>query len=79
MKTARIPAVYEDGVLKPLVPLDLPEHQTIYITIETRQAQSADDALRAWQAIYADFGDEEIAELEAIVLNCHSFMRQDVQ
>ncbi len=28
-----IEAVYEDGVLKPLQPLDLPEHQRVQVTV----------------------------------------------
>lgn len=79
MRAASIPAIYEDGVLKPLEPLDLPEHETVYITIERSQEHAPGDALRAWQAIYAGFDEEEIAELEAIVVNRQTFMRQDGQ
>ncbi len=30
----RIPAIYEEGVLKPLEPLNLEEHQRVYLSIE---------------------------------------------
>ncbi|MDQ4078743.1 MAG: antitoxin family protein [Chloroflexota bacterium] len=36
MKHQRIPAIYEGGVLKPLEPLDLADHQTVYLSIETK-------------------------------------------
>lgn len=34
MVTAKIRAVYEDGVLKPLEPVDLVEHQEVVVSIE---------------------------------------------
>ena len=31
----QIPAIYEDGVIKPLEPLHLPEHQRILVSVAT--------------------------------------------
>ncbi len=33
--TLALEAVFEDGVLKPLHPLDLPEHQKVQLVLET--------------------------------------------
>jgi predicted DNA-binding antitoxin AbrB/MazE fold protein len=42
-----IVAVYEEGVLRPLDPLDLPEHQTVHIQVLTEEPESAGgDAVR---------------------------------
>ncbi len=35
-----IQAIYENGVFKPLVALNLPEHQAVRITVETTSAES---------------------------------------
>jgi predicted DNA-binding antitoxin AbrB/MazE fold protein len=41
-----ITAIYEDGVLKPAEPLDLPDHAQVQITIEPLQS----DVQREWDA-----------------------------
>jgi predicted DNA-binding antitoxin AbrB/MazE fold protein len=53
-------AIFEDGVLKPALPLDLPEHAQVRITVEPLMA----DAQRA----------EKLAALEALwrVSRAHS-------
>jgi predicted DNA-binding antitoxin AbrB/MazE fold protein len=38
-----VAAVYEDGVLKPEVPLDLKEKSKVTVTIEAPQSPKADD------------------------------------
>ncbi len=71
-----IEAIYEDGVLKPLQPLQLPEHQRVKVTID-EMPESPEDALKAWQRVYEGLSDEEIAELEAIILDRSNFMRPE--
>lgn len=76
--TQKVEAIYEDGVLKPLQPLALAEHQRVSVTVdELPAAESPEDALKAWQQIYEGFSDEEIAELEAIILDRSNFMRPE--
>jgi predicted DNA-binding antitoxin AbrB/MazE fold protein len=76
--TRKVPAVYEQGVLKPLEPLALPEGQHVTVTIdEPPVAESPEDALQAWQQVYAGLSDEEIAEIEAIALDRSNFMRPE--
>jgi predicted DNA-binding antitoxin AbrB/MazE fold protein len=42
-----IDAIYENGTLKPLEALDLPEHQRMRITIHKPIVESPDEALEA--------------------------------
>jgi len=49
-----VPAVYEQGVLRPLAPLVLPEHQRVRVVIESVEDTSSEE-------------DEVDAELRALV------------
>ncbi len=76
--TQKVEAIYEDGVLKPLQPLTLAEHQRVKVTIdELPAAESSEEMLKAWGQVYEGFSDEEIAELEAIILDRSNFMRPE--
>jgi predicted DNA-binding antitoxin AbrB/MazE fold protein len=68
-------AVYEDGVLKPLEALDLPEHQRVTITLELPSREAPEEALKAWSAVFEGLSSEEIDEIEAIALDRRRFMR----
>lgn len=72
-----LPAVYEHGVLTPLEPLDLPEHQRVIITIQRASPEWPDEMLEAWQRVYAGLSDEEVSQAEAIALDRSRFMRQE--
>jgi predicted DNA-binding antitoxin AbrB/MazE fold protein len=67
-------AIYENGALVPLEPVDLPEHQRLRITIHVPTAEDPEAALQAWRAVYANLSDAEIAELEAVALDRSRFM-----
>lgn len=73
-----LPAVYEHGVLTPLEPLDLPDHQRVVITIHGPALESPDEMLEAWQRVYEGLSEEEVAQVEAIVLDRSCFMRQEI-
>ena len=72
--TQTIEAVYEGGVLKPLTPLQLSEHQRVSVTIE-ELSESFEETLKAWEQIYEGLSDKEISEIEAIILDRSNFMR----
>lgn len=74
--TQTVEAIYEDGVLKPLTPLQLPEHQRVSVTIEDLP-ESPEEGLKAWGQVYEGLSDEEIAELETIILDRSNFMRPE--
>ena len=72
-----VEAIYENGTLKPLETLDLPEHQRVRITIHEPIVESPEETLAAWHQVYEGCADEEIAQLEAITLDRSRFMRQE--
>ncbi len=72
-----IEAIYENGMLKPLETLDLPEHQRVFITVHEAPVESPDETLDAWQCVYEGVAEEEIAQIEAIALDRSRFMRQE--
>lgn len=70
-------AVYRDGVLTPLEPLDLPEDQQVTITLHMPVQEDPDTALEAWQQVYAGLSEDEVSEVEQVALNRTDFMRQE--
>jgi predicted DNA-binding antitoxin AbrB/MazE fold protein len=64
-----IDAIYENGTLKPLETLNLPEHQRVRITIHEPIVESPDETLAAWHQVYEGCAEEEIAQIEAIALD----------
>jgi predicted DNA-binding antitoxin AbrB/MazE fold protein len=70
-------AIYENGVLKPLQSLKLPEHQKVTITIQLPPVENPDQELGSWRQVYAGLSDQEIEELESIALNRNHFMTQE--
>jgi len=72
-----VEAIYEQGTLKLLEALDLPEHQRVRITIHEVSPESPDAMLDAWHQVYAGLTDEEIAQIETLSLDRRHFMRQE--
>lgn len=72
-----VDAIYEQGMLKPLEALDLPEHQRVRITIHDTPQESPDEQLDAWQGVYDGLPDEEVAQIEALAFDRRHFMRQE--
>ncbi len=74
MMQRSLDAVYEDGVLYPLETLDLAEHQRVPITVsssgESGDTRPGEDALNAWLEVYDGLSAEDMAEVEAIALDC---------
>lgn len=72
-----VEAIYENGMLRPLEALDLPDHQRVRITIHEPRAESPDETLNAWHQVYEGCTDEEITQIETIALDRSHFMRQE--
>jgi predicted DNA-binding antitoxin AbrB/MazE fold protein len=53
-----IEVIYQDGVLKPLSPLKLKEHERIKVTIEEEE-----NVVRATSGMFSDLDDETINEI----------------
>ena len=65
-------AIYQNGVLTPLEPLNLEERQRVVITIRLLPSDEADKSektLKAWQQVYVGLSEEEITEIEQIALD----------
>lgn len=63
----RLEAVYENGVLRPLEPLDLPEHQPVTVVVSEEPVTSPEEEwldVECWQQCAAE-ADESIS-LEAV-------------
>jgi predicted DNA-binding antitoxin AbrB/MazE fold protein len=60
--------IYEDGVLKPLEPVDLPDHEILEVRVEALGGQSGEIVQLggAW-AQYLSEGVPSFEEMEAIV------------
>jgi predicted DNA-binding antitoxin AbrB/MazE fold protein len=71
-------AVYENGVLKPLESLNLPEHQRVTITIQLPLVENPFQELESWHQVYAGLSDSDIAEIESIALDRSHFMAQEI-
>lgn len=53
-----VEAVYEDGVLKPLSPLNIKEHEKVTITLKERES-----VVRATSGIFSGLNDKTIDEI----------------
>ena len=71
-------AIYENGVLKPLEPIKLPEHQRVTITIQPLLIENSDQELESWHQVYDGLSDKEISEIESIALDRSHFMVQEI-
>ena len=71
-------AIYENGVLKPLEPIKLPEHQRVTITVQPLLIENPDQELESWHQVYAGLSDKEISEIESIALDRSHFMIQEI-
>lgn len=69
-----VDAIYEQGMLKPLETLGLPEHQQVRITIHELDIESPDKQLDAWHSVYDGLTDEEISQTEALAFDRRHFM-----
>jgi predicted DNA-binding antitoxin AbrB/MazE fold protein len=69
-------AIFENGVLKPLKSLKLPEHQKVMITIQLPPVENPDEELESWHQVYAGLSDADISDIESIALDRSNFMAQ---
>ena len=73
-----VAALYENGVLTPLEPLDLPNRQRVTITIQALDDETDVDGLAAWHRVYEGVAENELSAVERITLNRTTFMRPAV-
>jgi predicted DNA-binding antitoxin AbrB/MazE fold protein len=70
-----VPAIFEDGVLKPLRPLNLAEHQTVEVTVTPAgpSQRSPEQTLAAWRAVFDGLSSEDVDEVERVALDRRHF------
>lgn len=70
-----VAALYENGVLTPLEPLDLPNRQRVTITSQALDDETDLDGLAAWHRVYEGVAENELGAIERITLDRTTFMR----
>ncbi len=69
-----IEAIFEEGVLKPISPLDIPEHKKVTLIIEDDREETF-DVLSLASLVYKGLSPEEIADIEKVTLDRSHFSR----
>ncbi len=69
-----IEAVYEDGVLKPVNPLNIQEHKKITLTIE-EDPEVSSDILSLASGIYNGLSSKDVEDVEKVALDRSQFSR----
>jgi predicted DNA-binding antitoxin AbrB/MazE fold protein len=69
-----VEAIYENGVLKPITPISLPEHKKITLTIEEYPGTTA-DILSLASTVYAGLSRVDIDAIELVALDRSRFSR----
>jgi predicted DNA-binding antitoxin AbrB/MazE fold protein len=70
-----VEALYENGVLTPLQPLDLPDHQRVTISVRVPGEPADPEGLSGWRGVYEGVAENELDAIEAIILDRAAFMR----
>jgi predicted DNA-binding antitoxin AbrB/MazE fold protein len=69
-----VEAIFEEGVFKPLSPLNISEHKRIKLIIEDESEEPL-DILSLASMVYNGFSPEDIVDIEKVVLDRTHFSR----
>jgi len=69
-----VEAIFEDGVLKPISPLNIPEHKRVAIFIKD-EIEKPFDVLSLASMVYNGLSPEDIEEIEKLALDRSRFTR----
>ena len=69
-----IEAIFEKGVLRPVSPLNIPEHKKITLIIEDELGEPA-DILSLSSLVYSGLSPQDIKEIEKLALDRSRFSR----
>ncbi len=72
--TKTVEAIFEDGVLKPISPLNIPEHKRVTIFIKDEIVEPF-DVLSLASMVYNGLSPEDIEEIEKLALDRSRFTR----
>ncbi len=70
-----VEAIYRNGILIPLEPLDFPDHQRVTISVQVPGETAEPDGLGAWGRVYEGLPENELGAIEGIILDRKGFMR----
>ncbi len=70
-----VEAIFEEGVLKPLSPLNISEHKRVTLIIEDKPEEPS-DILSLASLVYNGLSPEDIEEIEKLALNRSHFSRE---
>jgi predicted DNA-binding antitoxin AbrB/MazE fold protein len=66
---ARVEAIFEDGVFKPVERPEIPEGERVQLTVETFARREHEDPIELARRVYRGLRPEEIDEIERIALD----------
>ncbi len=66
-------AIYEDGVFKPVDPLEIPNGQPVRLEVETLSEPLVEDVLSLAAQVYEGLTDQEVNEIERIAFQRTNF------
>jgi len=69
-----VEAIFENGVLKPISPLNIPEHKRVTISIKDETVEPF-DVLSLASMVYNGLSPEDIEEIEKLALDRSRFTR----
>ena len=69
-----IEAIFEEGVLKPVSPLDIPEHKKVTLIIED-ELEGPADILSLASLVYNGLSPKDIEDIEKAALDRSHFSR----
>lgn len=69
-----VEAIFENGVLKPVSPLHIPEHKRVHIIIQD-EIEEPSDILSLASKVYSGLSPSDIEDLEKIALDRSHFSR----
>lgn len=69
-----VEAIFENGVLKPVSPLHIPEHKRVHLIIQEDVGETS-DILSLASKVYNGLSPSDIEDMEKISLNRSHFSR----
>ncbi len=69
-----VEAIFENGVLKPVTPLHIPEHKLVHLIIQ-EEVEELPDILSLASKVYNGLSPSDIEDLEKISLDRSHFSR----
>ena len=68
-------AIYQNGALRPLDPLDLPNEKEVLVEIREVESSVPNRVLQVWTSLLDGMGENDRTELEGIFLDRSNFGR----